>query len=104
MPPIPLHGAVFVGRADTLGTSSIAYLRTLAQSLREMGNSFVVVATVSPSGDRTRDQARADRRAAAVKSALVAGGATTVTITTAGRVEVPARNAPAGGITLVKQS
>ena len=102
--PMPLHGAVFLEPADTLHSIAVSYLRQLAPRLRELGPRWTVIATVAPSGDTRRDQARADKRAAAVQAVLVAGGAAASgDLAAVGRVAAPTPETPATGITVVKQ-
>jgi hypothetical protein len=100
---VPLTGVVFVGPDDALAPAATAYLREVVRGLATSAATWTVTAVVPPAGDTTRDQARAARRAAAVKAVLVAAGLPAARLTTAGRVAAGAPSDAATGVELVRQ-
>jgi outer membrane protein OmpA-like peptidoglycan-associated protein len=65
---------MFIGATDTLDPSSDATLNRLAGALAATPGTFLVEAHVPPSGDVLADQSLTDRRAVAVRAALIAAG------------------------------
>jgi hypothetical protein len=90
---IPLMGVAFAANADTLDVAAVAYLREFARGLPALGAGWTVQAILVPSSDPARDRARAERRAAAVRAALVGAGADPARIAARGRV-ADAQTAP----------
>ena len=71
---VMVDGLVFIGATDTLEANSEATLNRLAGALAATPGTFLVEAHVPPSGDVFADQSLTDRRAAAVRAALIAAG------------------------------
>lgn len=69
-----IGGLAFIGATDTLESSSELALTRLAKALVATAGTFLIEAHVPPSRDVLADQSLTDRRAAVVRTRLIAAG------------------------------
>jgi outer membrane protein OmpA-like peptidoglycan-associated protein len=90
-----LSGVGFADGSDALTVASEPYLARLAKLIAGGGATYLLEAHVAPRGDAVADQALSDRRAATVKTRLVAAGVPATRIFALGYGST--RPMPAGG-------
>jgi len=69
-----IGGLAFIGATDTLESASEAAVARIATALTSMPGIFLIEAHVPPSGEMLAEQSLTDRRAAALRTRLIAAG------------------------------